>query len=84
MLLLIVYDTLDRQTIWGIKMLVSSFGYLNKGSNSISGVRIDNKNQVKPAVNQGFVSKVYAQGEHTVNKPVSADCTDKKHLNVLA
>lgn len=65
-------------------MLVSSFGYLNKGSNSVSGVRLDNKAQIKPLVNQGFVSNIYVQGEHTVNKPVNADCTDKKHLNVLA
>ena len=65
-------------------MLVSSFGYLNKNANSVNGVIVDNKAKVKPVINQGFVSNVYAQGEHTISKPLNSDCTEKKHLNVIA
>lgn len=65
-------------------MLVSSFGYLNKNSNSVSGVRVDNKVQVKPMINQGFISNVYAQGEHSDAKPVKPECSEPKRLNVIA
>ena len=63
-------------------MLVSSFGYLNKNSNSLNGIRVESVKPQKPIVNQGltFDEKNSKNTEGMPTKSVD----DAKHLNVIA
>ena len=63
-------------------MLVSSFGYLNKNSNSLNGIRVENIKPQKPIVNQGltFDEKNNKNIESMPQKSVD----NAKRLDVIA
>lgn len=83
MILSNVYDTLIIVVNWGIEMLVSSFGYLNKSGN-INGVRVESNKSQKPVVNQGLVADVKIENiKSSDNFQKSADKLANK-LDVVA
>lgn len=63
-------------------MLVSSFGYLNKSSNLVNGIRVESNKPQKPIVNQGlaFDEKTDKNTESMPAKSVD----NAKRLDVIA
>ena len=82
MILSNIRGKLAEQSNWGKRMLVSSFGYLNKNTGILNGIRQDNKIQSDPVVNQGLVSDTKSQNKslQTELKQVS----NAKRLDVIA
>jgi hypothetical protein len=79
-----VCDKVVKQISWGKEMLVSSFGYLNKNTNTINGIRTESNKQQKPIVNQGLVFDVPAEGKQPAEKTQKAESLLAKCLNIIA
>ena len=84
MILSNIYDKVLKRIYWGKEMLVSSFGYLNKNSRTVNGIRTESNKQQKPIVNQGLVSGVSVQDNQPVDKTQKTEDFLAKCLNIIA